>query len=228
MDFYVRFRKLPEKKQQAFIQAFSKIGDPNEIISYIAAMPVFCEEGTGFLPYTSEVRIDDRFMVVCRGKEIAIYKANFLKQFHVSYAEWFKHYDFCVNNNIKFHVEKKYARKLYDRLVSLCPEFFHTPVDGTPLVTREFVIDSRGVSIMQYSLFGKPKSAELIPLSSILACFQTNDFDAEDCGNDYLHLQLRDGSVRTISTNGAGGGYQTALKLKAFLPELTYSFPDPR
>ena len=87
MDFYERFRKLPEIKQQSFIQATSKIGDPKEIISYIAAMPVLNESDKGGSHSDYEIRIDSRFLVICRKNEISIFTITPLKCFSVS-ASW--------------------------------------------------------------------------------------------------------------------------------------------
>lgn len=229
MDFYERLRKMDAKEHQALVQGLSRIGNPQEIFAHIAAMPVCCEEGKGWLNNLSEVRIDQRFLVICLRNTITIFRTESIKHFYVSYGTCLKRYDFCVSKT-EFHVETQYARRLFDRLMQLCPGFSQTPPDRTPMQTRDFIIDSRGVTILNYSLFGKLKTTETIPLHSIRSCFQTNDYDAEDSGCNYLHLRLQDGSVRKITPPpgdwGCWGGYKIALKLKGFLPRLTYEFPE--
>ena len=229
MDFYERFRKLPDKKQQSFIQASSKIGDPKEIISYIAAMPILNESGKGGSHSDYEIRIDSRFLVICRKNEISIFTIKPLKCFSVS-ASWSLptecRYDFCINNKLEFDVPADYAYPLYSRLAALCPYSF-SPLPYTQpwkLSCGILSISDGNVIIQSMTLFGKWKVKATIPVRHIKSCCQTY-FDDSEVHWDYLILVMHDGTKYRIRTMYMSTSFQLAQILKSMNSDLKYCFP---
>ncbi len=229
MDFYERFRKLPEKKQRAYIQSFSEIGDPNEIISYIAAMPVFCEEGRGIFNFDYEVRIDQRFLVICRDKYICIIPVQAIKCFSVSASDSLpdsQYYDFCINNRNGFHVPPGYAYPLYSKLSELCPNFFFPIPYTQPLNLSCGVLSiSEGVvTIQSLTLFRKWKVKATIPVRNIKSCYQVY-FDDSEVHWDQLVLLMHDGTKYEIQDRYISTCFPIAQILKSQNPDLEYCFP---
>lgn len=229
MDFYERFRKLPDKKQQSFIQALSKFGDTKEIISYIAAMPIFYESSKGVFRSDYEIRIDSRFLVICEKNQICIFPTKPLKCFSVS-ASWSLptecSYDFCINNQTEFVVPANYAYPMYSRLVALCPDSF-SPMPYTQpwnLSCGVLSINDGNVIIQRMTLFGKWKVKATIPVRNIKSCFQTY-FDDSEVHWDYLVLVMHDGTKYKIKTMYMSTSFQLARVLKSMNPDLEYCFP---
>ena len=229
MDFYERFRKQSEKNQQAHIQSLSKIGDPNEIISYIAAMPVLCEEGRGIFNVSYEVRIDHRFLVICQGKCICIYPAEAIQSFSVSASDSLPDacaYYFCINYRMQFHVPSDCAYSLYSRLKAMCPNFF-SPIAYTQpinLTCGILSISEGNIIIKSMTLFRKWKIKATIPVRDIKCCYQTY-FDDSEVHWDQLVLLMHDGTKYEIQDMHMTTILPLAQLLKSQNPNLEYCFP---
>ena len=227
MDFYERLRSLGNERYQNLVNALARIGDPQEIIAHIAAMPICCEEGKGIFHVDDEVRIDKRFLVICDRKKIWIYKADQVKMFFVSAVEG-HHYScrFNINDQHTFTVNGNYAAALYRRLDAVCPNSFQPDYSSTPMIaygTEKTTVDERGVTTEVTRLFKKEKKITTVPLHSICACYQeySSDPESSDC---YLWLCLRDGRKERIRSTSDSDNYKLARQLKARLPDLEYRF----
>ena len=234
MDIYERLKSLSPKNYQEIRNATARFGDPDEIFSYINAMPICCPEGEGILHMNHEVRIDDRFLVLCYKKYFDFFPVDQIKFFYVSAESMGRYYDFGVwvwNQNWDFKVDPRYARDLYEKLLALCPGYFRPSSNTTPINLHDYrysyvTIDSRNVTFYKYKLFNlkTAKAVLAIPVSKIRSCYQTYDSDSDSDMYD-LYLRLHDGTEHRIGVYKNLDGFRIARRIKAVVPELVYEFP---
>ena len=232
MDIYERLKSNKPKQYQEIMEGIARFGDPEEILAYINAMPICCPEGEGILHLEQEVRIDDRFLVLCYKKNFGFFPVDQIKFFYVSAESMGRYYDFGVwvwNQNWGFKVDPRYARDLYEKLLALCPEYFRPSSNTTPINLQDYrysyvTIDSQNVTLCKYKLFNKVKTVLAIPVSKIRSCYQTYDVDSD--GDMYdLYLRMYDGTEHRIGVYKNLDGFRIARRIKAVVPELVYEFP---
>ena len=232
MDIYERLKSLSPKKYQEIRNATARFGDPDEIFAYINAMPICCPEGEGILHSDHEVRIDDRFLVLCYKKYFGFFPVDQIKFFYVSAATNYGYHNFGVwvfNQDWDFNVDSRYARDLYEKLLALCPGSFRPSSNTTPINLQDYrysyvTIDSQNVTLCKYKLFNKVKTVLVIPVSKIRSCYQTYDIDSDGDMHD-LFLRMNDGTEQRIGVYKNLDGFRIARRLKAVVPDLVYEFP---
>lgn len=229
MDFYERLQSLSDKKYQALTAGLSRLGDPAEIFAHMNAMPMICHEGTGLLHCDYEVRLDDRFLVICHRKYLAVFTVDQIGSFYVSASDNSPDYAFGIDQGNEFLVNNRYARDLYEKLAALCPGSFQpAPIPQTIALNDHrysyMTVDTENLTLFKRTIFNKLKTVLVLPRSSIRSCCQSCSYDSD--GNTYdLHLRLRDGTEYKIGVYGNSTGFQIARQLKSAIPGLVYEFP---
>jgi len=227
MDFNERLKKLGEKKYQNLVHVLNRMGDSQEILSYIADMTICCAEGYSVLHTDAEVRIDHRYMVICHNKEITVYPIENIRCFYVSACVNDKRfYHFCINSHFHFHVSHKYGYPLFERLSALCPNYF-LPVRNPSFMMfpggETLRFGQKDITITKKALFGLIKRENVIPIQSIRFCYLTYEDDAENPATYYVHLVLQDQTRYSLQTRSDDESYDVAQRLKAIQPELAFA-----
>lgn len=225
MDFLTRFQSMKPEHKQALLQNLARIGDPNEILSYIGSIPILCPEGKGMLNSRHEVRLDPRFLVLCNGKRIHIFRTETLKFFFVSCSLRNPGKDDCYfgvsgsgEQFSTFMVDRRYAEPLF----AACGMYFNGFETDRDFWLDRFVqayeMDAGSILLSRNGFF-RPKK-ERVPYTEIVSCRIRYNWD--DTLDYYLQLRLRDGSVRELfSLNSCDDCYQMARTLKHFAPHMT-------
>ena len=228
MTFYERLRSLKPQAYQDLCSTVSRYGNPQEIFAYINAMPLCCQEDVGmFKSAQSEVRIDQRFLVICRQKDIGILPTGLIENFYISPWESSTYCWFGINGaDDLFFVEKKSGYALYSRLTALCPNFFQPLSHMGPVRLNDYrysylTVDNQNITLSKLSLLGKSKIKLVLPVKNIRSCYQLTDDDCD--GNSYkLYFCMQDGSEPWVYVQGNADGFHIARRLKAVNPNLIY------
>lgn len=232
MNIFARIERFKGKKGDRLYEQICRYGNPQEVLLYIDRMPILSEE-KGWL---HEVRLDDRFLVFCRKKELFICQTAELHAISNSRSEDTppkcrfqvfttdgRREDFVVPYGSRsdqiFALLRKYAAIDQELRTTWIPKGDRER-EYTERGHYHLKLEPGALTVTEFRVFRAHK-VTVLPTADLVWLEQTYSEDSEGGDLEYLDLYTVSGaSARLFASQRTG--YELMLRIKHYCPHLLY------